>query len=75
MDYKNLQIALKLFDRAVARFKAEHGRPAMLVLDNIDIVAQDSPKQLRVLQQNAKIAADMRLNKVVFVCSDGVAPS
>ena len=74
VGYTNLDVALKLFDRAAARFQAEHGRPAVLALDNINIVAQKSPKLLYFLQHNAKIAADNGLYKVVFVCSDGVAP-
>ena len=74
VDYTNLSAALKLFGRAAARFQEEHKRPAVLVLDNMDIVAQESPKILYILQHNAKIAADKELYKVVFVCSDGVAP-
>ena len=73
-DYTNLRFALELFNRAAERFRVEHKRPAVLVLDNIDIVAQESPKLLYVLQQDAKIAADNELYKVVFVCSDGIAP-
>ena len=73
-SHTTLGVALMLFESAAAKFKAKHKRPAVLVLDNINIVAQESPKLLYVLQQNAKIAADNGLYKVVFVCSDGVAP-
>ena len=73
-DYTSLEVALKLFGRAAARFQAEHKRPAVLILDNINVVAQSSPELLCVLQQAAKIAADKELYKVIFVCSDGVAP-
>ena len=44
VDYTDLSVALKLFGRAAARFQEEHKRPAVLVLDNMDIVAQGSPK-------------------------------
>ena len=74
VGYTNLNVALELFGRAAARFQAEHGRPAVLVLDNIDIVAQKGPRLLCGLQHEAKFAADNELYKVVFVCSDGVAP-
>ena len=63
-----------MFRRAAARYKAEHGRPAVLVLDDINIIAKADPDLLRVLQDNAKKAADNELFKLVFVCSDGVAP-
>ena len=63
-----------MFQRAAARFKAEHGRPAVLVLDDINIIAQANPDLLRILQHHAKKAADNELFKFVFVCSDGVAP-
>ena len=69
-----LDIAFVLFDRAAARFQAEHKRPAVLVLDNINVVAQACPDLLYVFQQRAKTAADQELYKVVFVCSGGVAP-
>ena len=74
VDDTNLNVALKLFRLAAARFQEEHKRHAVLILDNVNIVAQESPKLLYVLQQNAKIAADKELYKVVFVCSDGVTP-
>ena len=38
-----LAIALMPFDRAAARFKAEHKRPAVLVLDNIDTTRKHAP--------------------------------
>lgn len=63
-----------MFQCAAERFKAVHGRPAVLVLDDVNIIAQDNPGLLRVLQHHAKMAADNELFKLVFVCSDGVAP-
>jgi hypothetical protein len=61
------------FERAAARYKTEHGRPAILVIDNFNVVARD-PETLRMIQGRAKQATDKDLYKIVFVCSDGVAP-
>ena len=66
--------ALQMVQCAAERFKAEHGRAAVLVLDNIDFVAEENPGLLRVLQQHAKATSDRKLFKFIFVCSDGVAP-
>lgn len=65
---------LKDFEHFAAKYKAETGRPAVLVLDNINVLADKHPEVLDSLQDRAKIAADMSLYKVVFVCSDGAAP-
>lgn len=70
----HIETALRMFRRVAARFKAEHGRPAVLVLDNINIIAQQNPDLLMVLRHSAKEASDIKLFKVVFVCSYGVAP-
>jgi len=45
-----------------------------VVFDNVNILARDDPVRLRGFQELAKLAADKGLFKVVFVCSDGVAP-
>ena len=62
--------ALKLFQQAAARFKAEHNRPAVLVIDHIDIIAQQNPDLLAALQHVAEEAADKKLFKFVFVGSN-----
>ena len=63
------------FERFAKKFKAEYHRPAVLVFDNINIVATKDPELLYTLQGIAKDATDRNLFKVVFVCSDGVAPA
>ena len=65
---------LKDFRDYAVKFRAQHGRPAVLVFDNINVVAKKSPSLLYDLQALAKQAADAGIYKVVFVCSDGVAP-
>jgi Cdc6-like AAA superfamily ATPase len=70
-DYRDLLVE---FEKLAARFQAEHGRPAVLIFDDVDPIARD-PELLRRLQRGAKEVADQRSYKVVFVCSDGVAPA
>lgn len=65
----------KDFLRFADKFQAENGRPAVLVFDNINLIAQESPRTLHGLQDRAKYAVDKSLHKVVFVCSDGLAPA
>ena len=67
--------ALRDFELAAAKFKAENNRPAVLMYDNINIVAEKDPDLLSVLQARAKDVIDKDLYKVVFVCSDRVAPA
>lgn len=47
----------------------------MLVFANINLIAQESPRTSYGLQDRAKYAVDKSLHKVVFVCSDGLAPA
>ena len=72
---EDLGRALKDFEIAAAKFKADNNRLAVLVYDNINIVAEKGQDLLRVFQVRAKFAADKDLYKVVFVCSDRVAPA
>ena len=58
---------------AAATFKARHGRPAVLVIDGADFLAQQCPTFLGNLQDFAKISADSTNLRVVFVSSDGAA--
>ncbi|KAF8254036.1 hypothetical protein K440DRAFT_673711 [Wilcoxina mikolae CBS 423.85] len=62
------------FQKAAAKFKAEHGCVAVLVIDDINIIAMENPTFMLELQRMAKYTADMRLYKMVFVSSGGVAP-
>ncbi|RPA89366.1 hypothetical protein L873DRAFT_1822975, partial [Choiromyces venosus 120613-1] len=55
-------------------FKKNKGRSPVLVLDNIDRLAQANPKLLNILQDMAKDAADDGLFITVFVTSEQGAP-
>ncbi|KAI5842016.1 hypothetical protein BZA05DRAFT_449381 [Tricharina praecox] len=61
------------FEQFATRLLAEHGHRAVLVFDNIDVIAKEDPKLLYTLQSLAKEAADNGPYKMVFVCSDGPA--
>jgi hypothetical protein len=58
---------------AAARFRARHGRPAVLVLDAMDLVAKEDPKFFTEVQNFAKEYADKGTLRVVLVFSDGRA--
>lgn len=58
---------------AAARFFAKHGRPAVLVIDAADYVAEKSPAMFGDLQDFAKVCADTGSLRVVFVTSEGAA--
>ena len=62
------------FQRQAEIFKKENYRPAVLVLDNINYLAEADPRRLLVLQAMAKEAADDRLFITVFVTNDEKAP-
>lgn len=57
------------------KFQAENDRSAVLVFDNVNLIARESPRALRGLQDHARYAVDNSLHKMVFVCSDGLAPA
>ena len=61
------------FKRQAAIFKKEHCRPAVLVLDNIDHIAEKDPHLLLVLQDIAKESAYNQQFITVFVSSEGKA--
>ncbi|KAF8539504.1 hypothetical protein BDD12DRAFT_882193 [Trichophaea hybrida] len=61
-------------EHAATKFKAKHNQNAVLVFDNINVIAEADKELLAVLHGFAKIATHLGLFIVVFVCSDGVTP-
>ncbi|KJE92336.1 hypothetical protein CAOG_08693 [Capsaspora owczarzaki ATCC 30864] len=53
-----------------AQFKTKHGHPATLVIDAVDMIAQQGPALLHAIQKFAKAAADEQLLNVVLVTCD-----
>ncbi|CUS12101.1 unnamed protein product [Tuber aestivum] len=62
------------FGNQAAKFKKENARSAVLILDNINRLAENNPALLNMLQDLAKDAADQQLFTTVFVTSEGRAP-
>lgn len=59
---------------AASAFSTKHQRPAVLVLDAMDLIAKHKPGFFTKIQQFAKHCADDGLLHVIFVFSDGTAP-
>ena len=59
--------------KAASEYKRKHGLAPCLVLDSMDIVARDNEHLFRLVQNFAKMCADKRILRVVFVFSDGTA--
>jgi hypothetical protein len=64
-----LQSAIDEFEHAAALFKDKHNRAAVLVIDNLDVIARKKPWLLGSVQNMAKYAADNHLYNVMFVCT------
>ena len=58
---------------AAAKFKTKHGRPMVLVIDSVDIMAKQHPAFLELLQDFAKFCVDAGHLRVVFISSNGLA--
>ena len=58
---------------AAAKFKANNGRPMVLVIDSADRIAKKNPDFLGELQDFAKDCADDGNLRIVFISSDGSA--
>ncbi len=58
---------------AAAKYKQKHGRPMVLVIDSVDVLAQKSPDFLGTIQDFAKNCADLGTLRIVFITSDGSA--
>ena len=61
------------FTRAAARYKAKHKTCAVIMIDNTNEIAENDQELLRMLQLDAKMAADNGLYKTIFVTIDGRA--
>jgi len=66
--------ALEAFKRASEVYKAKHGKPPVIVYDNVSLLANKNPEILDILQDDAKYNADDRKYIAVFVSSEGRVP-
>ena len=67
--------AFKQFEKYADWYRKENNRAPVIVIDNINILANDAPQILKILQEDAKDAVGSGLFTAVFVSSDGSAPS
>ena len=67
--------AFKKFKKYADWYRKENNRAPVIVIDNINILANKDPEILEILQQGAKNAVGSGLYTAVFVTSDGSAPS
>ncbi|RHZ44891.1 hypothetical protein Glove_707g40 [Diversispora epigaea] len=66
--------AFDTFKRISAVYRAKHGKPPVIIYDNINRLIPEYSNILDFLQDDAKDNADDREYIAVFVCSDGSVP-
>ncbi|KIX01032.1 uncharacterized protein Z518_10098 [Rhinocladiella mackenziei CBS 650.93] len=65
---------MRVFSRLAIKYKQEHGKVPVLIVDNANRLAQSLPRLLDRFQDYAKNAADKGTAAVVFVSSKGRVP-
>ncbi|RIA81977.1 hypothetical protein C1645_836098 [Glomus cerebriforme] len=63
--------AMNAFKRGAAVYKKKHGKPPVIVYDNVSRLIHKNPEILDILQDDAKDNADDRKYIAVFVSSEG----
>ncbi|RHZ52784.1 hypothetical protein Glove_457g44 [Diversispora epigaea] len=66
--------ALIAFEDVAEVYKAKWGSPAVIIYDNVNLLINDDPKILDILQDDAKKNADKCKYIAVFVSSEGAVP-
>jgi len=69
-----LAIVLDAISKASYRFRIQRSRPAVLVIDNLTVLAKKDPETFERLVRFAKYEADQRSLVVNFVSSEGHTP-
>jgi KaiC/GvpD/RAD55 family RecA-like ATPase len=69
-----LNVVLDAISQASERFSEKHSRPAVLVIDNLTVLAKEDPATFTRLIRFAKEEADRRRLVVTFVSSEGHTP-
>ena len=68
------QVVLQVLSRHAIKYKQEHGRVPVLIIDNANRLAQKHQELLDLFQDYAKDSADEEIITVVFVSSEGRVP-
>ena len=63
-----------MFSHVAIKYKQEYGKIPVLIIDNVNRLAEDNQKILDRFQDYAKYAADEGIVTVVFVSSEGRVP-
>ncbi|CAG8651392.1 6276_t:CDS:2, partial [Ambispora gerdemannii] len=66
--------AMEIFRRASEVYKEKHGKPPVIIYDNVSQLIPENSKILDMLQDMAKRSADYRTYIAVFVSSEGSVP-
>jgi len=69
-----LDVVLGALSKAGEQFRKQHRRPAVLVLDNLTILAKKDTEAFERLVRFAKYEADQKSLVIVFVSSEGHTP-
>ena len=69
------EYAFNQFEKYANWYRKENNIAPVIVIDNINRLANDAPEILKILQEGAKDAVGSGLFTAVFVTSDGSAPS
>jgi len=72
-DFDTWEALRPFLTTALVNYKRKHGKPALLIFDNINYFAVNMPDLLLEFQLFSKECADQRLSRVVFVGSESLA--
>ena len=70
-----LDLGIEAFRRSAAKYKAKYHKPAVLILDDISVLARKHPDVIEELQYIAKDVADKEEFTFIFVASEGTIPN
>ncbi|CAG8532037.1 11459_t:CDS:2 [Scutellospora calospora] len=73
-EYSNWNLLSMQLLRTANYYMKKYKRPIVLILDQVDRIAKDDPKFLRILQDFAKDCADKGTLVIVFIASEGLVP-
>ena len=62
------------FKRGAKVYKEKHGKPPVIIYDNVNRLIHKNPEFLDILQDDAKDNADDQNYIAVFVSSEGTVP-
>ncbi|CAG8649106.1 7659_t:CDS:2, partial [Ambispora gerdemannii] len=73
-EYSNWDLLSMQLLRTANYYMKKYKRPIVLILDQVDRIAKEDPKFLRILQDFAKDCADKGTLVIVFIASEGLVP-